>query len=303
MIELIVNGAQIKFTIKDKNETKSINSSGAETSSAVGKSKHLNVGDEALYVGGVPNSIKDRITKQLQHVKNATSLSGCLTSLRVNSELKNLAQVEYSHKITPGCFFKEACHEVNNRCLNGATCLPVFSLAERDFSCQCNSASFTGSLCETAVEKEAPVALPLLAADERQVVAVKKRQDSCTESVESDYYVDAKSGCSTKRKLKIVKCRGECGSGGKSVRDSKLNAFSTADSKTPFGYLIGTNRKQVNARSLSSGKRRVGSGGACCVASVSKPRKLRLHCDDGRPSFMADVSLVKQCACSSTCEN
>ncbi len=272
-----------------------------------GKSTFLNVGDEPLYVGGVPNSIKDRITKQLDHVKNATSLNGCLTSLYINSDLKDLLQVEYSHKITPGCSFKEACYASNNKCLNGATCAPVFSL-NKDFTCECR-AEFTGSLCENAVEKPMSyMALPLVgAAAPLNLGASKRKQSSCTESVESEYYVDAKSGCKTKRKLRIVRCQGGCSSesSGISVRDSKLNAFSSADGNTPFGFLIGTNKKQVNSRSLSGSKgltpfKRLAS--QCCVASVSKPRKLKLYCEDGGV-LVADVSLVKQCACSKKCEN
>ncbi len=263
------------------------------------KSKYLNVGDEPLYVGGVPNSIKDRITKQLEHVKNATSLNGCLTSFYFNSELKDLVQVEYSHKITPGCSFKEACFQSNNKCLNGATCAPLFSL-NKDFTCEC-SPEFTGSLCESPVEKIVSyMALPLVG-DAPLSVASKKKQNSCTESIESDYYVDASSGCKTKRKLRMVKCKGGCGSSGISVRDNKLNAFSASDSNTPFGYLIGTNRKQVNSRSLNGLTPIKRLTQQCCVASVSKPRKLKLVCEDGAV-MTVDVNLVKECACSNACE-
>ena len=123
--------------INDNNEQRSISNQGVI--------QYLNVGDESLYVGGVPNSIKDRISKHLLHVRNASSYRGCLINLYINSELKNLQQVEYSHKIMPGCIHLESCSQEQKKCYNGGTCQTVFSL-NSDFSCKCTK-DYMGNTC------------------------------------------------------------------------------------------------------------------------------------------------------------
>lgn len=136
-VEILLNAQNLTLRITDSNELRSI--------SSPGKQKYLNVGYEPLYVGGVPNSIKDRITKQLLHVRNATSLRGCLTHLYINSELRDLSNIEYSHKMKPGCGYMEACSRVG-QCLNGGRCSNAFSL-KSDYECACAS-GFTGKSCE-----------------------------------------------------------------------------------------------------------------------------------------------------------
>ncbi len=112
-----------------------------------GKFKHLNVGFEAFYVGGVPDSIKERISKQLMHVQNATSTHGCLKNLYINSELRDLKDIEYSHKITPGCSSLNACKE--NRCSGHGTCKQVWTL-RTDFECVCDQ-GWSGDQCQNPV--------------------------------------------------------------------------------------------------------------------------------------------------------
>ena len=299
---MLIQGPNITIKILNTNEERTLGNQ-------AGLFRFLNVGDEPLYVGGVPNSIKDRITKQLSHVKNASSFQGCLTSLYINSELRSLQQVEYSHKITPGCQFNEACYAANNKCVNNGKCVPIFSL-NKEFFCECGS-EYTGSFCENNVEKPLSyMALPLI----NEVSPKNKKSNGCTETIVNDHYVDPKSGCKTKRKFKMVKCKGNCSkySSRNSIttRDSQssspnveLQSFRSLDEKMPFGYLIGTNKKQLNSRSLSMNgltpiKRLVPE---CCVALKSKPRKFKLLCEDGSV-LISDVSLIKECACSSKCE-
>lgn len=153
-IEMIVFASNATLRIVDKFEKRSlIQQSG----------RHLQIsGDEPIYVGGVPNSMRDRISSQLGHVKNGSSFYGCLTSLHVNSREIDLANdLDYSHKIVPGCDLKSACRAVSSvsnshddysssPCMNGGTCVDKLTLAAEYF-CECPR-EFTGSLCETPLK-------------------------------------------------------------------------------------------------------------------------------------------------------
>lgn len=149
-IELVINGSTLQLKLVDKSEKRSLGGG-----QHIWSNRYLQIGiDEPIYLGGVPNSIKDRISATLGHVKNATSMAGgCLSSLYVNSRLRDLArELDYSHKISPGCSHKSACGGGDNThqsspCMNGGKCLDRFTLRS-EFSCEC-SHEFTGSLCET----------------------------------------------------------------------------------------------------------------------------------------------------------
>jgi slit protein 2 len=158
-LQFLISGQNITMKIVEDSEERLVINQGTF--------QFLNVGDEPLYIGGVPNSIKDRISKQLLHVRNSTSFKGCLSKVYVNSQLRSLQQVEYSHKVSPGCLYKEACYEEQNlgkkKCQNGGVCKPLFSL-NSDHVCEC-SKEFMGSLCETSVRENSNLhhrAVPLL---------------------------------------------------------------------------------------------------------------------------------------------
>lgn len=185
-IELIVVASNVTLRIVDKMEKRSISLSSQELLN--GSNKYLQIsGDEPIYVGGVPNSMRERISSaQLGHVKNASSLRGCMSMLSVNSRLLDLSQdLDYSHKISPGCGeLKSACSILSysndpnddrtttavaklSPCLNGGRCVEKLTLAA-DFVCECAN-EFTGSLCETPVKLSGSglqyraLALPLVA--------------------------------------------------------------------------------------------------------------------------------------------
>ena len=143
-IQFLIAGQNVTMKILQENEERSISNQGTF--------QYLNVGDEPLYIGGVPNSIKERISKQLLHVRNSTSFKGCLSKVYLNSQLRSLQQVEYSHKISPGCSYREPCYEeqAKNICKNGGSCKPLFSL-NSDHVCECPK-EFMGSSCETHVK-------------------------------------------------------------------------------------------------------------------------------------------------------
>jgi hypothetical protein len=167
-----VSGWNATVKISDNSEKRTLSHEGATSTS----SKYLQIGgDEPVYFGGVPNSIKERISSELGHVKNASSLRGCLSHVYINARLRNLAHADYSHKTLPGCHFKNPCrrrHHVNNddddekvvgndlkravvegekdeedRCLNGGKCVNRMRVGA-DFVCECRP-DFTGTQCET----------------------------------------------------------------------------------------------------------------------------------------------------------
>jgi hypothetical protein len=262
---------------------------------------YLNVGDEPLYVGGVPNSIKDRIVKQLSHVKNASSFHGCLTRLVINSELRDLQQqVEYSHKIAPGCLYKEACYESNNKCMNKAKCVSKFDLTtiNVDFKCDCED-NFMGDLCQIKKIIEPPVALPLIGDSRPNSVLREKNQ--CGKNIVSEIYVDEKSGCKSKRKIKLVKCDGQCmnneGENGLNKKSPSIKFRSIDYNKQPFSFIIGSNKKQLSLRS-----NRMAANNKCCSVSETRQKRMKLHCENGSV-ITTEVNLVKECSCSNKCQN
>lgn len=290
-IQFLISGQNFTMKINDSDEQRSISNQGVI--------QHLNVGDESLYVGGVPNSIKDRISKHLLHVRNATSFKGCLLNLYINSELRNLQQTEYNHKITNGCTHLESCNLNSNsmqkKCYNGGICKSIFSL-NSDFSCQCTK-DFTGITCEIPVRtiqykaealvnnynsngQKSPF---LLKSDDFVTIAPRLQANQCMHRILTDFYTDPKTGCKSKKKIKMIKCSGECNKLNNDEKNDKLSQMPS------FSFLIGTNRKS-NQRSVNSLQQ-------CCQPIKNRPKKIKLFCIDGS-TIIADVHMPKKCICS-----
>jgi hypothetical protein len=272
-----------------------INDLGEERSvTNYGLFNYLNVGFEPLYIGGVPDSVKDRILNQLAHVRNSTSFKGCLNNLYINTQLKDLQQVEYSHKVSPGCLYSEVC-QMSNKCQNNGLCKPSFTL-KTDFSCEC-SGEFEGQFCEIS-KKETKLeysALPLVSDDSVKRENQKTRNEmnvfkskevdeedakSCKIAISKEFYQDEATGCKTIRKIRLFNCSGQCG----------VNETHTNQSR--FNYIIGTNKRD-SARAITSS--------TCCMPSKTKERKVKLFCDDGS-TIIKDLSIVRQCKCSKKIE-
>lgn len=292
-IEFVVEGQNLTLKIHDPiNEKRTLRNQGDLY-------KYLNTGsnDEPIYIGGVPNSIKERISKQLLHVKNSTSLSGCLSDLFINSKPRNLLNTEYSHKIGAGCAFKEACYEdeqstaTNRKCHNGGRCVSKFSL-DADYTCECLS-NFTGTHCETSIRATNGLqyrAVPLMASSSKHTSRTSKhvsQNGTCHEKVNFEIYVDSNTGCKSRKKIRTVTCEGAC-----TGQDSALDQFQLLDKNAQFSYLIGTNKKR-DAQTRDSQ-----SADVCCQATRTKAKPFRLFCADGS-SYLHDVNMVKKCSCTS----
>lgn len=125
---------------------------------------------------------------------------------------------------------------------------------------------------------------------------------SCREVVsKNEIYVDVETGCKTRKRVKMLSCRGECssstvGSSGEissssSSSSSQLDKFKLLDPNAKFSYLIGTNKRETSRQSSQ-----------CCQVIKRKSRKLRLFCQDGS-SYLSEINMVKKCSCSPRCSS
>ena len=303
-IQFLITGQNFTMKINDSNEQRTISNQGIY--------QYLNIGDEPLYLGGVPNSIKERITKQLMHVVDSSSFKGCLFNLYINSHLKNLQQVEYSHKISAGCADMDACNKNSDfeasKCQNGGVCKPIFTL-NQDLTCVCNK-EFTGQMCEiplvTNNNNLQHRALPLInnynsngqksllkTGEVNEKVTLNSNGNTvntCVEKIVHEFFADSKTGCKSRKKIKMIKCKGEC-----TASDPSMSQSSFQGQSSSFGFIIGTNRKP-NQRSLPT------TPSQCCRPAKTKPRKIKLYCDDAS-TIMVDITLPKKCVCANKCSN
>ena len=165
-----------------------------------------------------------------------------------------------------------------------------------DFVCECGK-DFTGSSCELPVQpNQASLhhrAVPLRSNQQKNASTRAENGNesspSCVERTLNDFYVDPQTGCKSKRKIKTLKCKSEC-----SV--SPKQSLNLLGNKTPFGYIIGTNKHIL--RSLNSN----GGSESCCQASRVKKRKIKLFCADGS-TLMTELSIVKRCTCFAECSS
>ncbi|CAF5167089.1 unnamed protein product, partial [Rotaria magnacalcarata] len=81
--------------IVDRSYTRFINNRGIRT--------YMNTSEmDGLYISGLPKELTARAV-QLWHIREATSFKGCMHALYINDESINFANVDYRHKILPGC--------------------------------------------------------------------------------------------------------------------------------------------------------------------------------------------------------
>ncbi|CAF0961305.1 unnamed protein product, partial [Didymodactylos carnosus] len=167
-----------------------------------GQRKYLNI-TESLYVGGLPNELTNRALS-LWHIREATSFQGCIHGLYINGDTVNFQNVDYRHKILPGC---------NDNDLMNKTCSPTSCkhgqclLDGLAYRCVCHE-DYTGITCSEAV-------LPPM---------------SCGLTIETAYYIDPLTKCQSNRRLRLTKCIGTCSG---ATRSPSLTAAKwTADNST-----------------------------------------------------------------------
>ncbi|UJR37599.1 hypothetical protein I4U23_030296 [Adineta vaga] len=180
-LQLISVGQNFSLTV-DRGYTRYINNRGQRA--------YLNTTEiRALYIAGIPNDMTARAL-QLWHIREATSFQGCVHALYINDDPVNFANVDYRHKILPGCENNESDQSscTTATCQHGQCRLNNFN-----YRCICHD-GYTGSTCSQPISTS--VALPLI--------------HSCGLSIETGYYIDPLTKCTSNRRLRMSKCTGLC---------------------------------------------------------------------------------------------
>ncbi|CAF1141757.1 unnamed protein product [Rotaria sp. Silwood1] len=180
-LQLISIGQNLSLIV-DKNYSRFINNHGSRiymNTSAI----------NALYISGLPNELSGRAL-QLWHIREATSFQGCIHALYINNESINFADVDYRHKILPGCEI----NEVNQSSCTTTTCQHgQCQLDGLTYKCECFN-GFTGETCNEVITSS--IASPLM--------------DSCGLNIQTGYYIDPRTKCRSVRRLRLTKCFGTC---------------------------------------------------------------------------------------------
>lgn len=113
----------------------------------------------------------------------------------------------------------------------------------------------------------------------------------------NEIYTDPKTGCKSRKRVKLLSCRGECQQQQKysSPNINGFEKFQLSDDKTNAkfsGYLIGTNKRESPLFQPQQ----------CCQVSKRRPKKLRLFCDDGS-SYVTEIEIVRKCSCVTLANN
>ncbi|CAF0996746.1 unnamed protein product [Adineta ricciae] len=178
-LQLISSGSNFSLTV-DRSYTRHISNRGGDT--------YMNTSDiRALYIGGISNEMILRAL-QLWHIREATSFQGCIHALYINNNPVNFADVDYRHKVLPGCETGEqsqlSCTSMS--CQNGQCYLEGFA-----HKCRCYD-GFTGPTCSENKLSSLPASQP------------------CGVNIETGYYIDPTTKCSSIKRLRMTKCHGEC---------------------------------------------------------------------------------------------
>ncbi|XP_071091195.1 protein slit-like isoform X2 [Haliotis cracherodii] len=195
--ERVADGKQhiLEMNIKQKNFTMQIDHSGVpRTVINEGPKDFLNVKDD-LFLGGLPANVNTRAFKKW-HVRDGTSFKGCLSQVFINRKQQDLLSSRHRHRVTPGCQF-DPCQ--NHMCQRGR-CKPRKN--KSGYRCKCRR-GYSGTFCDKA--------------------------PSCTEIVFRDIYIDPKTKCKSRAKIKYRRCEGRCGDNScckpKKIKTRKVRLF------------------------------------------------------------------------------
>ncbi len=136
---------------------------------------------------------------------------GCIHGLYINDDPINFSNVDYRHKILPGCENNES----NQLSCTSVTCQHgQCNLDELNYKCICYE-GYTGPTCSerkylkffckikksfsfVILAMTSSIALPLI--------------HSCGLTVETGYYIDPLTKCTSNRRLRMTQCIGLCSS-------------------------------------------------------------------------------------------
>ncbi|XP_041368487.1 slit homolog 2 protein-like isoform X2 [Gigantopelta aegis] len=167
----------LEMTIKHKHFMMRIDRNGTpRTVINEGLNDFLNI-KEDLYLGGIPTEVNTLAFKKW-HIRDGTSFKGCLSEVYINGKQQDLLSARASHKITPGCLF-DPCQ--GHMCQRGRCKRRKHKAGYR---CKCKR-GYSGVHCDKA--------------------------PSCRTIVFRDIYVDTRTRCKSRAKIKYRRCDGTCG--------------------------------------------------------------------------------------------
>ncbi|XP_055347510.1 protein slit-like [Paramacrobiotus metropolitanus] len=182
--ELLDDGEfhRLEFLIKGKNLTMKIDSNRSRYVINEGPRDYL-PSDGRIFFGGLEQNVKKEAIKQW-HFRNASSLKGCISDIRINNEQMDISQTMQQHKVTSGCltFAKNedhVCTKDPKRCLHGGKCNALDMV---NYECQC-PIGYGAAHCE--------------------------QEPTCEKRSRREYLQDA-NGCRSRKPVKISECSGTC---------------------------------------------------------------------------------------------
>ncbi|XP_076460570.1 slit homolog 2 protein-like isoform X2 [Babylonia areolata] len=167
----------LEMLILEKNFTMVIDGKGpARSVINEGANTFLQVQDD-FFLGGLPSSVNTRAFKKW-HIREGSSFKGCISKVYLNKKQMDLMSATERHKVIPGCH-NDPCH--NHMCQRGR-CKP--RRKQSGYKCKCKR-GYSGQYCD--------------------------RAPTCREIVFRDIYVDPKTKCKSKVRIKYRRCEGTCG--------------------------------------------------------------------------------------------
>ncbi|XP_076101991.1 slit homolog 2 protein-like isoform X2 [Mytilus galloprovincialis] len=167
---------KIQLMVQRRNITMTIDDGKPQSVINQGNNDFLNH-DEDVYLGGMPQDV-GQAAKDKFHTRNLASFKGCFQEVSVNGKVLDFTASIYNHKVMPGCKV-DVCH--NNRCKKGH-CKP--RKKRGGYRCKCKR-GYSGKFCDIA--------------------------PSCSRKVFKNIYVDPKTNCQSRTKIKFRVCEGSCG--------------------------------------------------------------------------------------------
>lgn len=167
---------RIQLLVHRRNITMIIDGDSPQSVINQGNNDFLNH-DEDVFLGGMPRDVGKSANDKF-HTRNLESFKGCFQEVTVNGKVLDFITSKYNHKITPGCKV-DVCH--NHGCKHGQ-CKP--RKKKGGYRCKCKR-GFSGKYCDIA--------------------------PSCSRKVFKNIYVDPKSNCRSRTKIKFRVCEGSCG--------------------------------------------------------------------------------------------
>ncbi|CAG0888765.1 unnamed protein product [Cyprideis torosa] len=238
-----------------------------------------------LYVGGVPVEIGARAKGQW-HLRNITSLSGCIQALHLNQKLVNFEDAWKRHKVVAGCGQEEpdvfAVDQPPRPRLGALRSLeevprvveavPVFPLHH-----QSEPDEDLNSLRYDVDEEDDNDIEDILTHAEDVCKGHKCNNGKCVPKATGLEYT--------------CKCKG--GWGGKYC--DKEPTCAKEKYRDYFRENNCRSRKPVtNARCIGK------CGSRCCTAKRTKKRRVRLICNDGT-RYIKEIDIVRRCGCAKQC--